>query len=187
MANLIYLMFTSLDGYVEDRDGNFDWSEPDEEVHTFVNDLARTIGTYLFGRRMYETMVYWETAPTDPDQPQFARDFARDWKEADKIVYSKTMESVSSARTRIERSFELDAVRNLKASANRDLAIEGPELASHAIKAGLVDEIHQIVIPVIVGGGKRFYPDGVHIKLDLVDERRFDSGFVYLRYRTRRN
>lgn len=187
MAKLIYLMFTSLDGYVEDADGSFAWSEPDEEVHTFVNDLARTIGTYLFGRRMYETMVYWETAPTDPDQPQFARDFARDWKEADKIVYSKTLESVSSARTRIERSFEPETVRNLKANSNRDLAIEGPELASHAIKAGLVDEIHQIVTPDIVGGGKRFYPDGISLRLDLIDERRFDSGFVYLRYRTRQH
>lgn len=172
---------------MEDADGSFAWSEPDEEVHTFVNDIARTIGTYLFGSRMYETMVYWETAHTVPDQPQYTRDFARDWKEADKIVYSKTMESVSSARTRIERSFKPEAVRNLKANANRDLAIEGPELASYAIKAGLVDEIHQFVIPVIVGGGKRFYPDGVNLKLDLVDERRFKSGFVYLRYRTRQN
>ncbi|MEO5973790.1 MAG: dihydrofolate reductase family protein [Ilumatobacteraceae bacterium] len=187
MANLIYLMHTSLDGYVEDADGSFDWSAPDEEVHSFVNELARTIGTYLFGRRMYETMVYWETAHTIPDQPQFALDFARDWKEADKIVYSKTLESVSSARTRIERSFDPQAVRVLKANATRDLAIEGPDLAGQAIKAGLVDEIHQIVIPVIVGGGKQFFPDGAKLKLDLVDERRFDSGFVYLRYRTRQN
>lgn len=187
MAKLIYLMFTSLDGYVEDRDGNFDWSEPDEEVHTFVNDLVRSVGTYLFGRRMYETMVYWETAHTIPDQPQFILDFARDWQAADKIVYSTTMQSVSSARTRIERSFDPQAVRILKANADSDLAVEGPELASHAIKAGLVDEFHLLVTPFILGGGKRFFPAGVNLALDLVEERRFDSGVVYLRYRTRHN
>ena len=187
MANLIYSMITSLDGYVEDPDGNFGWGAPDEEVHTFVNDLSRAVGTYLYGRRMYETMVYWETAHTLPDQPQFILGWAREWQAADKIVYSRALESVSSAKTRIERSLEPDAVRSLKADADRDLTVGGPELASHAIKAGLVDEIQQFVTPVIVGGGKRFFPDGVSLELDLLDERRFDNGVVYLRYRTRRN
>lgn len=187
MARLIYAMNTSLDGYVEDPDGNFDWSEPTEELHTFINDLMRTVGTYLFGRRMYETMVFWETAHTIPDQPQYFHDFARVWQTADKIVYSTNMQSVSSARTRIERHFEPEAVRKLIANADRDLIIEGPYLASQAIKADLVDEIHQFVAPVILGGGKQFLPDGVSLQLDLVDERRFDSGVVYLRYRNRRN
>lgn len=187
MAKLLYCMNTSLDGYVEDPDGNFGWSEPTEEVHTFINDLVRTVGTYLFGRRMYETMVYWETAHMIPDQPQFVHDFAREWLSADKIVYSTTLQSVSSARTRIERSFEPDAVRKLKANADRALIIEGPELATQAIKAGLVDEIHQFVAPVILGGGKQFYPDGVNLELELLDERRFDNGVVYLRYRTNQN
>ena len=187
MAKLIYLMNTSLDGYVEDPDGNFDWTEPDEEVHTFINDLIRTVGTYLFGRRMYETMVFWETSHTIPDQPQFALDFAREWKSADKIVYSTTLKSVSSDKTRIERSFEPEAVRILKDNADRDLIVEGPALAAQAIKADLVDEIHQLVAPVILGGGKRFYPDNVSLQLELIDERRFDSGVVYLRYRIRRD
>ena len=186
MANLIYAMFTSLDGFVEEPDGNFDWAAPDEEVHRFANDLSRKVGTYLNGRRMYETMIYWETAHTIPDQPQFILDFARIWQSADKIVYSKTLRSVSSARTRIEPIFDPKAVANLKAAADRDLAIDGPELASHAIKAGLVDEILQFVTPIIVGGGKRFLPAGVSLELDLVDERRFENGMVFLRHRARR-
>ncbi|HEX3268316.1 MAG TPA: dihydrofolate reductase family protein [Gaiellaceae bacterium] len=184
MAKLIYSAITSLDGYVADEDGNFDWAVPDEEVHSFVNDLERPVGTYLYGRRMYEVMLFWETAHTLPDPPPFVRDFAQIWQAADKIVYSKTLESVSSARTRIERAFDPEAVRLMKASAGTDITVGGPDLAGQAIKAGLVDEYHLFVTPVVVGGGRQFLPDDVRLKLDLVDERRFGNGMVYLRYRT---
>lgn len=183
MAKLLYCMNTSLDGYVERPDGTFDWSEPTEEVHTFINELVGTVGTYLFGRRMYETMVFWETAHTLSDMPQYMLDFADEWLRADKIVYSTTMQSVSSAKTQVERSFDPVAVRKIKANAVRDLIIEGPNLATQAIKAGLVDEIHQFVAPVILGGGKKFFPDDINLQLELIDERRFDSGIVYLRHR----
>jgi len=185
MAKLIYSTITSLDGYVADEDGNFDWAEPDEEVHTFVNDLERPVGTYLYGRRMYEVMVYWETADTLPDQPAFTQDFARIWLSADKIVYSKTLETVSSARTRIEREFDPEAVRKLKESSERDMTVGGPDLAAQAIKAGLVDELQLFVNPVAVGGGNRSLPENVHLELELVDERRFRNGVVYLHYRTK--
>jgi dihydrofolate reductase len=183
MAKLIYSAITSLDGYVADEDGNFDWAEPDEEVHTFVNDLERSVGTYLYGRRMYEVMRAWETM-TFADQPPFIQDYAEIWRAADKIVYSKTLETVSSARTRIERDFDPDAVRQLKASAGRDISVGGPGLAAHAIKAGLVDEYHLFVAPMVVGGGTQSLPNDVRLKLELLDERRFDNGVVYLRYRT---
>lgn len=185
MAKLIYGAITSLDGYVADEDGNFRWSEPNEEVHTFVNDLQRPVGTYLYGRRLYEVMVAWETMHTVADQPPCVLDFAKIWQAADKIVYSKTLEKVSSARTRIERDFDLEAVRRLKASAERDLAVGGPELAAQAIKAGLVDEFHFFVSPVIVGGGKPSLPNNVRLNLTLLDERRFGNGVVHLHYRTR--
>jgi len=186
MANLIYSAIASLDGYVADEDGNFDWAAPDEEVHSFVNELERPVGTYLYGRRMYEVMVYWETADTLADQsPPPERDFAEIWQAADKIVYSKTLEQAASARTRIERAFDPEAVRRLKTSAERDLSVGGPDLAAQAIQAGLVDELHLFVTPIIVGGGNPWLPDGVRVKLELLDERRFDSGVVYLRYRTR--
>jgi dihydrofolate reductase len=184
MAKLIYPSIASLDGYIADEGGNFDWAEPDEEVHTFVNDLERPVGTYLMGRRMYEVMVVWETMDLD-GQPAFIRDFAEIWKAADKIVYSKTLEQASSARTRIERDFDPGAVRHMKASAERDLTVGGPGLAIHAIEAGLVDECHLLLAPIVVGGGKRFVPDGVRLELELLDERRFDNGVVHLRYRTR--
>jgi dihydrofolate reductase len=184
MAQLIYSAITSLDGFVADADGSFDWAVPDEEVHTFVNDLERPIGTYLYGRRMYEVMVGWETMPLD-DQPPFARDFAELWRAADKIVYSRTLETVSSARTRIERDFDPDAVRQLKAAAGHDISVGGPGLAAHAIKAGLVDEFHFFLTPIVVGSGKQSLPDHVRVKLELLDERRFGSGVVCLRYRTR--
>jgi dihydrofolate reductase len=184
MAKLIYSAITSLDGYVADEDGNFDWAAPDEEVHRFVNDLERPVGTYLYGRRMYEVMAFWERAHTLPDQPPFAQDFAQIWQAADKIVYSTTLESVSSARTRIERAFDPDAVRRLKASARRDITVGGPDLAGQAIKAGLVDELQLFVGPVVVGGGTPSLPDDVRLELDLMDERRFGSGVVYLQYRT---
>ncbi len=185
MARLIYSAITSLDGYVADEDGNFDWAAPDEEVHRFVNDLERPVGTYLYGRRMYEVMVYWETAHTVAGQPPFIQDFAEIWQAADKIVYSGTLEAVSSAKTRIERKFDPETVRQLKAAAARDLTVGGPELAAQAIGAGLVDEVHLILAPIVVGGGKPL-PDGVRLKLELVSERRFGNGVVYLHYRTRR-
>ena len=185
MAKLIYSAITSLDGYVADENGNFDWAAPDEEVHRFVNDLERPIGTYLYGRRIYETMVYWETAHTLPDQPPFIQDFAGIWQAADKIVYSKTLDTPSSARTRIERDFDPDAVRRMKASAERDISVGGPDLAAQAIKAGLVDEYHLFLTPIIVGGGHQSLPDNVRLELELLGERRFGNGVVHLHYRTK--
>ena len=185
MAKLLYATISSLDGYVADENGKFDWAEPDEEVHTFVNDLERSAGTHLYGRRLYEVLVAWETMDERPDQPQVILDFAEIWQAADKIVYSRTLEAVSSARTRIEREFDPEAVRKLKATSEHDLLIGGPELAAHAVRAGLVDEYHLFLAPVLVGGGKRALPDGVRVDLELLDERRFASGFIYLRYGTR--
>ena len=184
MAKLIYSAITSLDGYVADEDGNFRWAEPDEEVHSFVNDLERPVGTYLYGRRMYETMLAWETMSLD-DQPAVVRDFAAIWQAADKIVYSRTLEAASSARTRIERDFDPEAVRQLKAAPGPDLTVGGPELAAQAIKAGLVDEYHLFVAPVVVGAGNQALPTNVRLKLELLDERRFGNGMVHLHYRTR--
>ena len=185
MATLIYSAITSVDGYVSDSRGNFDWAAPDEEVHRFVNAQERPIGTYLYGRRMYETMVFWETALDAPDQPAFVREYAEIWQAADKVVYSSTLQAVASARTRIERSFDPQAVRKLKATSARDISIGGPHLAAGAIRSGLVDEYRQLMVPVIVGGGNRWLPDGVRIDLELVDERRFDGGVVASRYRRR--
>ena len=184
MAKLISSAIMSLDGYIADEDGNFDWAEPPEDAHAFVNDLARPVGTYLFGRRMYETMVYWETAHTVADHP-VEQDFAEIWRAAEKVVYSKTLETVSSARTRIERAFEPDAIRGMKASAERDISVGGPDLAAQAFRAGLVDECHLFVAPIVVGGGKPALPNDVRVRLELLDERSFGNGMVYLRYRTR--
>jgi dihydrofolate reductase len=184
MATLIYSALTSLDGYIEDRAGKFDWAEPDAEVHVFVNDLERPVGTRLLGRRMYEVMVSWETLGLE-GEPPYIRDFAEIWRASDKIVYSKTLETVSSTRTRIERDFEPETVRELKAAAERDLSVGGPELAAHAFRAGLVDEVHLFLAPIAVGGGKRALPDDVRIELELLDERRFASGVVHVRYRVR--
>jgi dihydrofolate reductase len=185
MAKLIYSALTSLDGYVADEDGNFDWAKPSEEVHVFVNDLERPVGTYLFGRRMYEVMAYWETADTVADQPPVVRDYAKIWQTAEKIVYSRTLAEVSSARTRIEREFDLEAVRQLKATADRDIGVGGPDLAAQAFEAGLIDELHLFLAPVVVGGGKPSLPDKVRLELELLDERRFANGVVHLHYRTR--
>ena len=185
MAKLIYSAITSLDGYVADQDGNFDWAAPDEEVHTFVNDLERPIGTYLYGRRLYQVMDVWETDHTLADHSPVTRDFAQIWQAADKIVYSKTLETVSTTRTRIERDFDPEVVRQMKARAGRDISVGGPELAAQAIKAGLVDEWHLFVTPIVVGGGKRSLPDDVRVKLELLDERRFEGGVVHLHYLTR--
>jgi dihydrofolate reductase len=185
MAKLIYAAITSLDGYVEDGEGRFDWAEPDEEVHAFVNDLERPIGTYLYGRRMYETMVFWETATAEADEPAVFGDYAELWRAAEKIVYSRTLQTASSARTRIEREFDRDAVHRLKQSSGADIAVGGAELAGQAIAAGLVDECHLFVCPMVVGGGKRALPDDVRAQLELLGERRFRSGFVHLHYRIR--
>jgi dihydrofolate reductase len=182
VARLIYSAIASLDGYVEDEHGKFDWAAPDEEVHAFVNDLERAAGTHLYGRRMYEVMVFWETMT---DAAPVMRDYAEIWRAADKVVYSTTLERPSSARTRVERDFDPDAVRRMKASAERDLTIGGPELAGVAIGAGLVDEVQLFLSPVIVGGGKPALPDGVRLALELIEERRFAGGVVYLRYGTR--
>ena len=184
MAKLIYSAITSLDGYTADEDGNFDWAAPDAEVHSFLNDLERPVGTYLYGRRMYEVMVVWETDPTLADQSPVMRDFAEIWQSADKIVYSKTLPTVTSARTRIERDFDPQAVRHLKAAAERDFTVGGPDLGAQAITAGLVDEVHLFVWPVVVGGGKPFLPNRARLQLELLDERRVGNGVVYLRYRT---
>jgi dihydrofolate reductase len=184
MAKLIYSAIMSLDGYVADENGSFDWAAPDEEVHAFVNELERPVGTYLYGRRMYETMRVWETMRLD-DQPAVVREFGEIWRAADKIVYSKTLDEVSSARTRLERDFDPDAVGRMKAAAGRDLTVGGPSLATQAIRAGLVDEYHLFLTPVVVGGGNQALPDGVRLQLELLDERRFGGGVVDLHYRAK--
>jgi dihydrofolate reductase len=183
MAKLIYMAIASLDGYVADADGNFDWSMPDEEVHAFVNDVERPVGTHLYGRRLYEVMVAWETMDTSADQQPVMRDFAEIWRAAEKVVYSRTLEAASTARTRIERDFDPEAVRRMKASAQRDISIGGAELAAVALRAGLVDECHLLLSPIVVGGGKRALPDDVRLELELLDVRRFGNGVVHLHYR----
>jgi dihydrofolate reductase len=185
MAKLIYTAISSLDGYIADQDGNFEWAAPDEGVLGFINDLERPVGTYLYGRRMYETMDGWETDPAAAEQSPRSRDFAGIWQAADKIVYSRTLEAVSTSRTRIERDFDPASVSELKESAGRDISVSGPDLAAHAWRSGLVDECRLFLTPVVVGGGKRALPYGVSVGLDLLDERRFGNGMVYLRYRTR--
>jgi dihydrofolate reductase len=185
VAKLIYSAITSLDGYVADQNGNFDWAAPDEEVHAFVNDLERPVGIYLYGRRMYEVMRAWETPHTLADQSPAVQDYAQIWQAADKAVYSTTLDTVSSARTRIEREFNPEAVRQLKAGAGRDLSVGGPDLAAEAIRAGLVDEWRLFLTPIVVGNGNPALPDDVRLDLELLDERRFAGGVVYLRYRTR--
>jgi dihydrofolate reductase len=183
MAKLIYTAICSLDGYIEDTNGRFDWAAPDETVHAFVNDLERPVGTYLYGRRMYETMMVWETDPAFAEHSPITRDFAEIWQTAEKIVYSRTLTETPTARTRIERRFDAEAVRQLKATAGSDLAVGGAALAAAAFEAGLVDECQLFLAPVLVGGGKRCLPDGVRLALELVDERRFADGMVFLHYR----
>ncbi|WP_236794195.1 dihydrofolate reductase family protein [Amycolatopsis sp. GM8] len=183
MAKLIYSAIASLDGYVEDEHGGFEWAAPDEEVHAFVNELERPIGTYLYGRRMYETMMYWETVPASADESKAFQDFAEIWRAAEKIVYSRTLQKPSTVRTRIEADFDPAAIQRLKASADRDLSIGGAELGGEALAAGLVDEVHLLLGPILVGGGKRALPDGVRLQLELMDEHRFGSGVVHLHYR----
>jgi dihydrofolate reductase len=183
VAKLVYSVITSLDGYVADESGDFDWSAPDEEVHRFVNDLEREVGTYLYGRRMYDVMVYWETAHTVPDQDPYLLDYAEIWQAADKIVYSKTVESVLSARTRIERDFDPEAVRRLKSEADQDISVGGPDLAAQALKARLVDECHLFLNPVVVGAGNQALPDNLRLELELLDDHRFGNGVVHLHYK----
>jgi dihydrofolate reductase len=181
MGKLFYSVLGSLDGYFEDAAGRFDWAAPDEEVHAFVNELERSIGTFLFGRRMYETMVFWETVPTEGEPAAFV-EYAELWRAAEKIVYSRTLEAPSSERTRIDRELDPAAIRQLKASSAADISIGGGELAGQAMAAGLVDECHLFVFPVLVGGGKPSLPGNVRTELELLDQRRFESGVVYLRY-----
>ena len=183
MAKLIYSVIASLDGYIADEDGNFDWAMPSEQVHRFFNDLERPLGTYLYGRRMYETMVYWETAGASADQPPVVQDFATVWRAADKVVYSTTLTEAASARTRIEPDFDPAAVRRMKAAAERDLGVGGPNLAAAAIRAGLVDEYHLVVVPILIGAGNQALPDDVRLELELLDLQRFDNGMVHLHYR----
>ena len=183
MARLIYSVIASLDGYVADEGGRFDWAEPDAEVHAFINDLERSVGIYLYGRRMYETMAAWETDAGLAAHSDVMRDFAEVWQAAEKIVYSTTLETASTRRTRIERAFDAEAVRRMKASAGTDLAVGGPQLAAHAFRAGLVDECHLFVAPIIVGGGKRSLPGDIRLELELLAERRFGGGMVHLCYR----
>ena len=183
MAKLIYSAIASLDGYVEDEQGGFEWAAPDKEVHAFVNELERPIGSYLYGRRMYETMAAWETMGTSDDDDAVTREFGEIWRAAEKIVYSRTLDAVSSARTRIERDFDVDAIRRLKETSGSDLSVGGAELAGQALAAGVVDELHLLLGPVVVGGGRRALPDGVRTRLELIDERRFASGVVHVHYR----
>ena len=183
MAKLIYSAIASLDGYVEDRSGSFEWAAPDDELHAFVNDLERPIGTYLYGRRMYETMACWETAGAEGEQAAVSGDYAEIWRAAEKIVFSRTLQATSTARTRIERDLDPGAIRLLKASSEADLAIGGADLAGQALAAGLVDELHLFLHPIAVGGGKPVLPDGVRVELELIDERRFRGGAVHLHYR----
>ncbi len=184
MAKLIFSAITSLDGYIEDEEGNFDWGAPDEEVFSFVNDLERPVGTYLYGRRMYETMVYWETVQALADDPPCVREFGELWQAADKIVYSKSLDTVSSGNTRLERRFDPTVIREMKITRERDITVGGPNLAAQAFEAGLVDECQLFLTPMVVGGGKPSLPNRVRLDLELLNERRFRSGVVFLHYRT---
>ena len=186
MARLIYSVISSLDGYIEDENGKFDWAAPDEEVHRFINDLERSAGTHLYGRRMYETLMVWETDPNLAMDSPITRDFAAIWQAAEKIVYSKTLQTVPTRKTRVVRDFDPAVIRQLKETARQDILIGGPELASLAFQAGLIDECQLFLTPIIVGGGKSALPKDVRLELDLIEEHRFDSGVVFLRYQKRR-
>ena len=185
MANLIYVANTSLDGYTEDKDGKFDWTDPSGEVFSFITNLVRATRTHLYGRRMYETMMVWETDPNLAAESPPMRDFAEVWQAANKIVYSRTLKTISTRKTQLERTFDPEAIRHLKAAGEQDILIGGPELAAHAFRAGLIDECHLFIIPMLVGGGKSALPDDLRLEIELLDERRFHNGTVFLRYRTR--
>jgi dihydrofolate reductase len=184
MAKLSYAALTSLDGFIEDREGRFDWAVPDAEVHAYVNDLERPIGTHLYGRRMYETMAVWQTVGDEPGAADEEVDFAEQWRALDKVVFSRTLDAVSIPRTRLEREFDPGSVRRLKEAADRDISVSGPGLAAHAFRAGLVDDVHLFVFPIIVGGGKPGLPRNVRVNLELVAARRFGNGVVHLHHRT---
>jgi dihydrofolate reductase len=184
VAKLIYTAITSLDGYIEDDEGRFDWATPDAEVHAFVNELERPVGTHLYGRRMYETMAVWQTVGDEPGLPAAEAEFAEVWRALDKVVYSRTLDAVWTPRTRLEREFDPDGVRRMKNAATSDVSVSGPGLAQHAFRAGLVDEVHLFVFPVVVGGGKPGLPRDVRLNLELLDERRFDNGVVHMHHRT---
>ena len=186
MARLVYSVLTSLDGYVVDADGGFEWAAPDEEVHTFVNDQERTVGTYLYGRRMYDVMSVWQDMAPDGQaeaEPGVVRDYAQVWRAADKVVFSRTLDEVRTPRTRLEHDFDPQRVRELVATADRDVSVGGPTLAAEALRAGLVDELHQFLTPVVVGGGTSWLPDGLRLDLELLDEHRFRGGVVHLHHR----
>ena len=185
MANLIYVANTSLDGYTEDRQGKFDWTAPSDELFRFVTNIVREARTHLYGRRMYETMMVWETDPNLAAESPLRRDFAEIWQAANKIVYSRTLKSVSTRKTQLEQTFDPQVIRQLKATGEHDILIGGPELAAHAFRAGLIDEYHLFLIPIIVGGGKSALPDNLRLELELLAERRFGNGVVFLRYRVR--
>jgi len=185
MARLVYAVLASLDGYVADETGNFDWAAPGEEVHRFINDLERSVGTYLFGRRMYEVMAVWQDFPDIEQEPDVIREFADIWQSADKIVYSETLTAVATPKTRLERVFDPESVRTMVANQERNVSIGGPTLAAHALRAGIVDDIHLFVVPVVVGGGTSCWPTGVRLTLDLVEQERFRDGTVYLHYSAR--
>ncbi|HZP15209.1 MAG TPA: dihydrofolate reductase family protein [Nocardioides sp.] len=183
MAKLMYVTNVSLDGYIEDERGSFDWTEPDDELFAFITDLVRPVGTYLYGRRLYESMAVWETEPALAAQSELMADFADMWQSADKVVYSTTLDAVPTGKTRLEREFDPASVRDMKAAATSDLTIGGADLAAHAFRAGLVDECHLLIRPVLVGGGKPALPSGVRADLELLDERRVGNGVLYVRYR----
>ncbi|MCA9986350.1 MAG: dihydrofolate reductase family protein [Anaerolineales bacterium] len=185
MAKLKYMMLMSMDGFIEDAQGDFSWCAPDAQVHTYVNKISSSIGTHIYGRRMYDIMRYWENAHEIPEQPAHTLEWALQWQAADKIVYSRTLTEVQTARTRLESEFDLEALRQFKADASQDISISGPELAAHVLRAGLVDEITMVMGPVIIGNGKRFLPAGLRLDLDLLDMQHFDSGFVALHYAVR--
>jgi dihydrofolate reductase len=186
VADLVYATITSLDGFVADESGRFDWAMPDEELHGYVNDRERGVGTYLYGRRLFEVMRYWETADQDPSLSDVELDYTRVWQGADKVVYSRTLDAVDTRRTRLERDFDPAAVRALVDAADRDVSVGGPGLAAHALRAGIVDQVHQYLHPVVVGGGTPHLPPGTHLDLELVDVHRFGSGVVHLHHRVLR-
>lgn len=185
MANLIFVANTSLDGFTEDKDGKFDWAEPGDEYFRFITNIVRATRTHLLGRRMYQAMMVWETDPNLAALSPLMRDFAEIWQAADKIVYSSTLETISTRKTQLEQTFDPEAIRQLKATSEHDILIGGPELAAHAFRAGLIDEYHLFLIPILVGGGKSALPDNLRMELELLDEHRFGNGRVYLRYRVK--
>jgi dihydrofolate reductase len=185
MARLVYAVLASLDGYVADEAGNFDWAAPGEDVHRFINELERSVGTYLFGRRLYEIMAVWQDFPDIEQEPEVIGEYAAIWQSADKIVYSETLAAVTTPKTRLDRSFDPQSVRAMVTDQEQDVSIGGPTLASHALRAGIVDDIHLFIVPHIVGGGTPCWPAGLPLQLDLAEQERFSDGTVYLHYTTR--